>query len=293
MPISESQLETWSQQGSTGQFTTTYGTIRADLLSANAPYPIADVNVHLQGSYGNDTNVWADSDVDVVLCHSGAYFYDLSHLNKSEQLAYRSDNPSRPTYGYFEFKKDAETYIKGLYPGADASGKAVKIPANSSRRDADVVIRQLFRQYYSYAAGGHRYHEGLAFYTGTVRIENFPKQHSDACTAKHQATNQNFKRVVRIFKNMRNSLINEELLPDKVAPSYFIEGLLFNVPDHLFSGSYQEMWVKCFNWIVTADRSTFTTASGRHWLIRDGYSVCWPPARFDFFMSALKTTWER
>jgi tRNA nucleotidyltransferase (CCA-adding enzyme) len=68
--IVERQLETWAQQGKTGQFTDTYKSIRENLLDSSAPYPVKDVEVFLQGSYGNDTNIWADSDVDIVLKRS-------------------------------------------------------------------------------------------------------------------------------------------------------------------------------------------------------------------------------
>ena len=34
-----------------------------------------------------------------------------------------------------------------------------------------------------------------------------------------------------------------------------IEGVLSNVPDDKFTGDYQDIWVACFNWIVTADET--------------------------------------
>ena len=78
MAIAEKQLETWAKQGPTGQFTDTYNPSAATCSMLRRPYPLADVEVFLQGSYGNDTNVYADSDVDIVLKHSGAFFHDLS-----------------------------------------------------------------------------------------------------------------------------------------------------------------------------------------------------------------------
>ncbi len=72
MAIAEKQLETWAKQGPTGQFTDTYQSVRGNLLDGSAPYPVKDVEIFLQGSYGNDTNVFADSDVDIVLKHNGA-----------------------------------------------------------------------------------------------------------------------------------------------------------------------------------------------------------------------------
>ena len=80
--IAERQLETWAQQGKTGQFTDTYKSIRGNLLDASAPYPVKNVDVLLQGSYGNNTNVWADSDVDIVLKHTGAFYYDISEMSR-------------------------------------------------------------------------------------------------------------------------------------------------------------------------------------------------------------------
>jgi hypothetical protein len=50
------------------------------------------VEVFLQGSYGNDTNVWVDSDVDIVLKHTGAYYRDLSQLPQDQQTRYENEH---------------------------------------------------------------------------------------------------------------------------------------------------------------------------------------------------------
>ena len=91
---------------------------------------------------------------------------------------------------------------------------------------------------------------------------------------------------------MRNSMIERKLLAVGVAPSYFIEGLLSNVPSDKFTGDYGDMWVACFNWVVTADASKLTTGSGLHWLVRDNSNVCWSTANFNTFTAALKKYWE-
>ncbi|RDL46289.1 hypothetical protein BLJAPNOD_06483 [Ensifer sp. M14] len=290
--ISESQLETWSQLGKAAQFTDTYNSIRNNLFHPSAPYPVDRIDVHLQGSYGNDTNVWGDSDVDVVLCHAGAFYYDVTNMGAQDQVFLKAAFSADAAYRYEDFRGDAQRYISGLYCDVDLSGKAIYIPGNNGRRNADILVCQQFRRYYSLKNGMHDYQPGIAFIRNGARIENFPKQHSENCTLKHQATNQNFKRMVRIFKNMRNSMITKDLLGHKVAPSYFIEGMLYNVPNDKFVGSYQDMWIKCFNWIVTADSSELTTASGLHWLVRDGSPVCWPSANFRAFTAALKYHWE-
>jgi hypothetical protein len=168
----------------------------------------------------------------------------------------------------------------------------VFVPGNNGRRNADILVCQQFRRYTSYEPGNIQYHEGVAFFSGGNRIDNFPKQHSANLTSKHQATKSNFKPMVRVFKNMRNSMTEKGLLPDGVAPSYFIEGMLWNVPNDKFTGDYQDTWVACFNWIVTADETKLACASDLYWLIRENSAVCWPSANFHRFTAALKKTWE-
>jgi hypothetical protein len=129
-------------------------------------------------------------------------------------------------------RADAETWIKRLYNGVQVGKKAVLIPGNNDRRNADVVIAQRFRRYYSYEP--RHYYKGVAFYANGQRIENFPKQHSENCTAKHKATNNSFKRMVQVFKNTRNAMIEKGLLAEGVAPSYFLDGMLYNVPNEKF-----------------------------------------------------------
>ena len=67
MPIPESQLETWSHQGSITQSSSTYNTIKSVLEGSTTPYAGRNFKVFLQGSYGNDTNIYAESDVDIVI----------------------------------------------------------------------------------------------------------------------------------------------------------------------------------------------------------------------------------
>jgi hypothetical protein len=50
-------------------------------------------------------------------------------------------------------------------------------------------------------------------------------------------------------------MLREGLLPDGVAPSYFVEGLIYNVPDANFGGNYKDTFVNCFNWLVNTDKS--------------------------------------
>jgi hypothetical protein len=293
--IAESQLNTWSTLGPTTQFTDTYNRTRDNLLDKGAPYPLANTEVFLQGSYKNTSNVYGDSDVDIVLCHNGAFYKDLTRLSAVDLALYNAAAGGSVQYGHDAFKRDATSYISRLYNNVQQKKKVVFIPGgNSGRRDADVLIASRFRRYHEFKSWtNQRYDEGICFFpTGGSLVENFPEQHSANCIDKHQATSNRFKPMVRIFKNMRNAMIRNKLLADGVAPSYFIEGMLYNVLNEKFVDSYQSAWINCFNSIVTADRDKLVTANYMHWLVRDGQPTSWPVANFNSFKAALKKYWE-
>jgi hypothetical protein len=291
--ISEQQLQTWSAQGATPQFTDTYNRIRNSLLDGGAPYPLADTKVFLQGSYKNDTNVYGDSDVDVILLHSGAFYYDVSRLPPADGAAFKAAL-NGVQYGYPEFKREATAYVSRLYNNVNIGGKAIYVPGgNSGRRDADILIASRFRRYHEFRSWqSDRYEEGICFRTpsGSL-IENYPEQHSNSCTAKHQATNGRFKPMVRVFKNMRNAMIQRGTLAEGAAPSYFIEGMLYNVPNQRFGGTLQETWLNCLNHVVTAKTEDLTTANGMFWLVRDNTPTSWSSANFNGFLHAALEFW--
>lgn len=110
MGIPESQLEVWSHQGSIKQSAATYHAIKDALEAASAAYHGKYYQVFLQGSYGNDTNIYSESDVDVVIRLDDVYYDDLTSLSSEDTAAY---NQARvpATYAYDQYKKDV---IKAL-----------------------------------------------------------------------------------------------------------------------------------------------------------------------------------
>src|SRR5258706_12743792 len=104
MGIPEAQLETWSKQGSKVQSKTTYASIKAALEDSNAPYSDKSYVTFLQGSYGNDTNIYADSDVDVLIRLDSTFYYDKNNLQMLEKVAFYIVFPFTSSYGYTQFK---------------------------------------------------------------------------------------------------------------------------------------------------------------------------------------------
>jgi hypothetical protein len=295
MAISESQLETWSHQGSITQSKNTYATIKAALEDSATPFAARKPVVFLQGSYCNDTNIYNESDVDVVIQLDTCFRKDLEELPDDQRDAF-NDAHSDATYTDADFKRDVLSHLQAKFGAAVKPGnKAVKIEANGSRRSADVLIAIQFRRYHRFIAlDNQAYDTGSCFYNGAgTLVANYPKQHSENCTTKHQATNSRFKPLVRILKNMRAKLVGDDKLAAGVAPSYYIEGLLYNVPNDKFSGKCGEAFVNSIKWIQNADRSSFVCANEQYDLLREDANVTWSTADYEKFLATVVNLWNQ
>jgi hypothetical protein len=295
MSIPEAQLETWSKQGSVTQSRDTYATVRAALEAPGPPNINKNFSIFLQGSYANDTNVYAESDVDVVMLLNSTFYHDLEDLQESQKQAFHL-HYANASYGPAEFNSDVTAWLKQKFGNAVQSGsKAIFIQGNGSRRDTDVVVATQYRRYYSFQSSQTQsYTEGICFFASDgTKIINYPKQHSENCTAKHQGTSSWFKPTVRILKNMRNRMVADKLIEDGLAPSYYLEGLFYNVPKEQFGSSYQDTFVNCFNWILNADRSKFLCANEQYYLLREGSPVTWRADKCNQFLNALSEFWKQ
>lgn len=294
MAIPEWQLETWSHQGSVTESSQTYDMIQKVLNDTTSPYYSKNFSIFLQGSYSNDTNVYGDSDVDIVIRLDQAYYADTNSLTPDAKTNYDMTF-NQATYGYTEFKADVLAWLQKRF-GTDVrpGSKALFIKESGNRRDADVLVCAQHRRYRATSNGvDTQYDEGIIFWTSEgTKIVNFPKQHSENCTTKHQHTYQRFKPMVRIYKNVRNRMIDDDYIAEGVAPSYFIEGMLWNVPADKFVQGYEDSFVNIFNWVMNADKTKLACANDLYWLVRDNSTVCWSTVNFDAYLAAVKKYWN-
>jgi hypothetical protein len=295
MSIPEPQFETWSHQGSITQSSLTYNTIKNALEAAGTPYAGKGYEVLLQGSYGNDTNIYAESDVDILMRLKDCFRHDLQELPNDQQEAFRAAH-SDATYTHVHFKRDVLSVLEAEY-GDDVhpGDKAINIAARGNRRKADVIAAIQYRRYHKFLSLSDQvYDEGICLFNGAGEcIANYPTQHSQNCTKKHQNTQMWFKPVVRVLKNLRGSLIAKNMIAAGMAPSYYLEGLLYNVPDILFTTSYEDCFVNCINWIKEADRSKFVCVNEQYYLLREDSPVTWRGAECDAFLAAAIELWNQ
>lgn len=295
MPIPESQLETWSHQGSITQSSNTYNSIKNILEATTTPYAGKNFKVFLQGSYGNDTNINAESDVDIVIRIDDCFFSDLDALSDEEQAAHKQAFGDA-AYTHVDFKRDVLSVLTDQYESAVKAGqKAIAIDASGSRRKADVIVATQFRRYFSFrSTSDSEYVEGICFFNAAgEQIANYPKQHSANLTAKHQASSKWLKPMARVLKNMRSRMIDDGLIKVGVAPSYYLEGLLYNVPNDKLTSSYEHCVVNTLNWYQQeAKKVDLVCANEQYYLLGDSSHTCWPQANCDAFVEAAVKLWN-
>ena len=249
MAVTEQQLQTWARHVTLMKNQETYRHVKS--LFQNRQFnSSSDFEIYLQGSVANDTNIYADGDIDIVFQYNWTYFYNYDR-SYGESIY---NNPSSYTLG--EFRNEVESILrdKGIKYGRN--NKCIKLKLRGAWQDVDLIPCFQYRNHYG--SGSQEYWEGIKI--KLLRggfIENYPKEHKKNGSNKDMRTHC-YKDVVRIFKNIKKNLVEEGKCNENLAPSYFIECLLYNVPDGVFyQDSYQVILLRCLNFLLGGSISFF------------------------------------
>ena len=137
------------------------------------------------------------------------------------------------------FRDHAMKAMRARFGKAVKSGrKTIQAPRGKIAADADLVVTP-----------SHK--EGIGFYLPDERrwVVSFPQQRHQRGSKKEKAADKRFKRTTRMFKAARNRLVNRRALTKEDTPSYFIECLLYNVPDDLFAPKLAPTYVDILTWL--------------------------------------------
>lgn len=195
----------------------------------------------MQGSYRNSTNIRGDSDVDVVVEFNSLFYSNKDELSW-QQLQDFNECYSDGKYSLTSFTDAVIQRLKCYYGDAyvKVGNNSIKILANSGRLDCDVICCAEYREYRSFSkVATTNYAKGIVFWTNETdeKVVSFPKIHFDNGRLKTQVCNSNYKSTIRIIKNMKAKLVNNGTIKSSLAPSYFIEGFIFNMPDINFKNT--------------------------------------------------------
>ena len=296
MAIPSQQLEAWSNSGATALSANAYTRIQTALAAPGLPLSNVGTRIFLQGSYANDTHTRGDSDIDVVVLHDGVYHYDTSAL-PADQLSAFQTNFVLATYQWSDFKRDVVQALN-LHFGTAAvtvGNKAIKVQTTAGRMTADVVPVFLHHRYVSYSSPlANSAHRGVQFFDNlSGPIINFPEQHIERGQAKNEAarTRGNYKPTVRLFKNFRTWLVENGRLAEGVAPSYYIECALYNVPDATFIGNFSNTVPAILNHLWNVPYVNLWSQNGLIPLIGPDPTQ-WSADNFRAFVAAALVAWN-
>ena len=298
MAIPDTQLETWSHQGAVTTASATNSAIQNALHAQNSPVSGKDFDVYLQGSYKNSTNIRGDSDVDIVVQLNSTFQYDLSTLSEGEKRLFGQTYPTNATYLWRNFRDDTLRALRAYFEAQNVAegNKSIKVLGGSGRLSADVIACIQYKQYLRFGSLQEEiYIEGIEFYTIREgrRIINFPRPHYDKGVEKNsqQTTNGWYKPTVRVFKNARTYLIDQNFLSRDIAPSYFLECLIYNVHDNQFGQSYQETFCNAVNWLRGTNLSGFMCQNGQTPLFGSSQEQ-WSTEQASQFLNAMADLWN-
>lgn len=265
MNIPEDQLRIWSHQGATETPQSIFKSVCTSVKNFNQWKQSFTYNPFIQGSYANSTNVYKDSDVDIVLELISIFFDDISQLPQEQQNLWTAHR-NAATYTIIDFKNDIYNALTNSYKQESITigNKSIKISESLFRMPVDVVPCFRMRKFTSYTNPQiNSFHQGIAIYDQNEGrfIPNFPFQHLTNGLLKNSITQagERYKQFVRLVKNIRNYLVEKKFIEENLAPSYFLECLIYNVPNNFFTlfRPLTQHFIDIFGWLNNSNISNF------------------------------------
>lgn len=190
-----------------------------EAVDAHSGFNDCSLTVYAKGSYANNTNVRADSDVDI-----GVQCRDVEYYTVADGATEPSGTPYAGIWTPEKLRSELVSALVAKFPGqVDTSGStAIGVNSSSARVDADVLPCFDYRFYRKWDEV-----RGARFFSTAGRArENYPEQHLTNGNSKNSATNTRFKKTVRILKRVENLMVTDG--KHREVPSYFIECLVYN-----------------------------------------------------------------
>lgn len=233
-----------------------------------------DIEIFIQGSYANNTNVRSESDVDICVM-----LKDVFHC-------VYPDGKNREDYGFttatltFSHYRDMIKSALEAKFGSDYvsdGNKSLKIDENTYHVKADVVPAFQLRNYYYWeSTNPSRYIEGIWFMSKAgEEVINYPKEHISNGITKNNETNHEYKKLVRIMKHIRNDMVDDKKAEGNKITSFLVECLVWNIPNSTITGystwteTVKQAIIFLFNAINDGKHTKWTEVSKMLYLFRE------------------------
>ncbi|MBR5779756.1 MAG: nucleotidyltransferase [Clostridia bacterium] len=237
MKYTESTLVSWTKPVSDTEEQKIQNTINMIKSAIDSSHELKDLTIEIfvQGSYANNTNVKANSDVDVCVMLKSTFYTEYP------------DGKNRSDYGfiegdisYAEYRRRVRTAIVNKFGSGNVTdgNKSIKIQSNSYHVNADVVVAFMLKNFKIInSVNPNRYVEGTRFYSmSCTEVTNYPKKHISNGKNKNIQTDHRYKYLTRIFKHIRNAMVDDGKVNGEKISSFLVECLIWNVPNNIITG---------------------------------------------------------
>lgn len=173
----------------------------------------------LQGSYANDTSTSDINDVDIVAIRKTTY----SSVHTG--LSFPTSIPWETIFSEIEAKLKNQNRYQWTVVRSEG-GKCIEVRTSGFKADVVPAVQ----------IDADAKNDPIAIYSFKTGIEkvNRPRTHIENGVAKHDATNQNYKPTVRMFKNWANNHFGDM----DIISSYQVESLVYNTPNENFHNDH-------------------------------------------------------
>lgn len=204
-------------------------------LRYNSIIDESNIEIFAQGSYANNTNIRNNSDVDINVCYTGCFYYDIPSGTRKED--YGLYLPS--DYHFPDFKNDVERVLVNAF-GRDhvkRKNKCLHISGYSNNVDIDVVPTMLYRKYI-YPLNS-QYIEGVKLLSDNGEsVINYPIQHLANGRKHNLDTKERYKKLVRIVKRIHLNMENEGFYHNPNITSFLLECMVCLLPNSVYCLDY-------------------------------------------------------
>ena len=199
-----------------------------EAIALHNPFSNCLLRIYAKGSYANNTNVRADSDVDIAVECTEAEYWDGERQSTAE---------TSPYVGIWtpdKLRSELNAAMRAKFPTqVDSSGStAIQINSSTARVNADVVPCFSYRHYFS---NGESQKGTFIFMTDGKRIVNYPAQQLENGKHKNIRTSHRYKKAVWVLKRVENAMVDAGA--HREVPSFFVECLVYNCPDYVICKS--------------------------------------------------------
>jgi hypothetical protein len=217
----ESQLVGWTGPSSATEQDKQDRTERMvkDAVTNHPAFKDCSLRVYAKGSYANNTNVRADSDVDIAVQCTNVLYWEEAEAGSRPA----NGEPYRGPWTPEKLRAELHAALVARFPGqVDGSGStAFRIDSSTARVEADVVPCFDYRYYFK--SGSYR--DGAkVFKSDGSSLVNYPDQQLSNGRIKNNRTSMRYKRAVRVMKRVENAMVKTGAHGE--VPSFFVECLV-------------------------------------------------------------------